>query len=166
MQWQSSMFVGAQMVHAHFSEMRQAHTNGKKQQCLGHHAGIRIYFLGFLSGIGMGHEHPDQEACVHAILIANFPTISGGVGIRSIAQTTECGQAVPGDESSAAEPPWDKARAQYQERIPKRKSTDDSKMPKLVTALTRSKADPLQLRAGGGDTPSDADLYLLGKQEK
>lgn len=37
----------------------------------------------------------------------------------------------------------------YTEIIPKWKSTDDSKTPKWITALTRSKADPLQLRAGG-----------------
>lgn len=60
MQRQSNMSVGAQMVHAHFSGMSQAHTKGDKQQCLGRHAGIRISFSGFLSGIGMGHEHPDQ----------------------------------------------------------------------------------------------------------
>lgn len=41
------------------SGMRQAHTEGDKQQRLGQRAGLRISFSGFLPGTEMGSERKD-----------------------------------------------------------------------------------------------------------
>ena len=57
--------------------MRQAHTEGDKQQCLGQHAGLRISFSGFLPGTEMGSEcnNPAQvfQICYWIFLVLHKP---------------------------------------------------------------------------------------------
>lgn len=51
------------------SGMRQAHTEGDKQQCLGQHAGLRISFSGFLPGTEMGSEDKDPSPGISDFLL-------------------------------------------------------------------------------------------------